>query len=117
MRRLATIVTWICVLSLAPAAASAQPSTVEPAPSTEEPSTEEPSTEEPSPGASLGTDLASQYFFRGIVQETEGAIFQPTLEVGVSMVETDAFSLGLIVAGAVAMLAGAGTELWQERRG
>jgi len=27
------------------------------------------------------------------------------------------YSLGLIVAGAVAMLAGAGTELWQERRG
>ena len=32
-----------------------------------------------------GIDFASQYFFRGIIQETEGAIAQPYLEAGIAL--------------------------------
>lgn len=43
---------------------------------------------------SIDLNFANQYFFRGIVQETEGFIFQPSLELGFDLIENDSYSLG-----------------------
>ena len=36
-----------------------------------------------------GIDFSTSYFFRGIIQETEGFIAQPFLEGGISLYESD----------------------------
>ncbi|MFK7883769.1 MAG: TorF family putative porin [Phycisphaerales bacterium] len=38
--------------------------------------------------------VTSQYFFRGIIQETDGFIFQPSIELGFDLHEADTWSLG-----------------------
>lgn len=38
---------------------------------------------------SVDLTITSQYFFRGIAQETEGFIFQPSLEISADLVESD----------------------------
>lgn len=42
-----------------------------------------------------GIDFGTDYFFRGIVQETEGFIAQPYLEAGMSLYDGDAASVSL----------------------
>ncbi len=48
---------------------------------------------------SLDLTYTSQYFFRGLVQETDGLIIQPSIEIGVDLYEADNWSL----AGSVGM--------------
>jgi hypothetical protein len=48
---------------------------------------------------SVDLTITSQYFFRGIAQETEGFIFQPSIEISADLVESDRWSL----AGSVGM--------------
>ncbi len=70
-RRIGGIVT--CALLTAPAAAAAQ---------------EEPAAPEPAgPSASLSVVVTNAYFFRGIVQETDGVVVQPSLESGFTLYE------------------------------
>lgn len=40
----------------------------------------------------IDSTFTSQYFFRGIVQETDGFIYQPSIEVGVNLHESDDWS-------------------------
>lgn len=65
--------------------------------------TETDATSPPSPAdrlhVSVDLTITSQYFFRGIVQETEGFIFQPSIEISADLVESDRWSL----AGSVGM--------------
>lgn len=53
------------------------------------------------PGSRLsvtaGVGYVNAYFFRGILQEEDGFIFQPYLDIGVSLIERDGWSLGLIL--------------------
>lgn len=53
------------------------------------------STEQPGDRLSVSLDLtfANQYFFRGIVQETEGVIAQPGIEIGFELIDNDDASL------------------------
>jgi hypothetical protein len=44
--------------------------------------------------ADLGFDITSQYFFRGLLQEDSGFIWQPWAEVGIDLVDDDSMSLG-----------------------
>jgi len=44
--------------------------------------------------ATVDLSFTSQYFFRGIIQETDGFIFQPSVEFGFDLYETDTWSLG-----------------------
>ena len=46
---------------------------------------------------SVSNDFTSQYFFRGIVQETEGFIAQPGAEVGLGLFNGDGFVSGVTV--------------------
>ena len=48
---------------------------------------------------SLSLDYTSQYFFRGLVQETDGLILQPGIEIGFDLVDNDDFTLGAYVGG------------------
>ena len=41
----------------------------------------------------LDATYTSQYFFRGIVQETDGLIFQPSIELGVDLLDRDDWSI------------------------
>lgn len=41
----------------------------------------------------IDATYSSQYFFRGIVQETDGFIFQPSIEIGFDLYEGDEWSL------------------------
>lgn len=43
----------------------------------------------------IGADYTSQYFFRGIVQEDDGLIFQPYAELGFSLIDNESWSLDL----------------------
>jgi hypothetical protein len=45
----------------------------------------------------LGVDWTSAYFFRGLLQEDDGFIVQPWLEVGVKLYESDNAALGLVI--------------------
>jgi hypothetical protein len=42
----------------------------------------------------IGTDIPSDYYFRGIAQETEGFIFQPYADLGVQLSETVSLNVG-----------------------
>jgi uncharacterized protein (TIGR02001 family) len=44
---------------------------------------------------SLGADITNEYFFRGIVQEDQGVLFQPWAEVGFALTEKLSFSVGI----------------------
>lgn len=43
--------------------------------------------------ATVDLTFTSQYFFRGIIQETEGLIFQPSIELGFDLYSNDSFSI------------------------
>lgn len=43
--------------------------------------------------ATVDLSFTSQYFFRGIVQETDGLIFQPSIELGFDLYSNDSFSI------------------------
>lgn len=61
---------------------------------------EGPPAAKPNSGAlslSIGVDWASQYYFRGIVQETEGLIVQPYFEVGWSLYQNKHTKISLAV--------------------
>jgi hypothetical protein len=49
--------------------------------------------DEPSPTASFGVDIASRYYYRGIIQNRKGVNLQPYLGVGLPLVSTDGYSL------------------------
>lgn len=44
---------------------------------------------------SMGADYTTQYYFRGIVQETDGFIIQPWFEVGVDLITRETWELDL----------------------
>lgn len=71
-----------CTLCLAPALASAQDAATTSTPTEE-------AAEPTGPSASLGIVWTNHYFFRGIVQETDGLILQPSLESGFTLYESD----------------------------
>ena len=55
---------------------------------------------EPNQGAlhfSAGIDWTNKYFFRGLVQEDDGFIVQPWLELGIDLLENDSVELGAFV--------------------
>lgn len=94
------------VLWIAPVGAAAQDSAVVAEPDTATRVTIQPTdaaepADESRPSAALGVVWTNHYFFRGIVQETRGAIFQPSLESGFPLYEGDgalssvALSLGV----------------------
>ena len=60
---------------------------------------------------SLGTDITSQYFFRGYLQEDQGFIFQPWAELGVSIVDRMDNSPG------VSLVFGSWSSLHSEKTG
>lgn len=82
----------------APVRAAVPPVRREPAPA--DPADAQP-TPPPADRLHVSADLTitSQYFFRGIVQETDGFIFQPSLEISLDLIESDRWSL----AGSVGM--------------
>lgn len=47
------------------------------------------------PTAAIGIDYTNEYWFRGVIQQTEGLILQPYGEAGFTLVEGDAVSVGL----------------------
>lgn len=60
-----------------------------------QPGTDSLPAEQPGNRLSVSLDLtvASQYFFRGIVQETDGFIAQPSIEIGIDLIENEDASL------------------------
>ncbi|MGF1634408.1 MAG: hypothetical protein ACFCVE_11210 [Phycisphaerae bacterium] len=48
-------------------------------------------------GISGGVDFTHAYYFRGIIQEDDGLIVQPYLEVGIDVAETDDVTVGAAV--------------------
>ena len=75
MERLRVGVMVWCVLGIAPAVSAQE--------------AEEAASEPSDPTASLGIVWTNHYFFRGIVQETDGLILQPSLESGFTLFESD----------------------------
>ncbi len=55
---------------------------------------------EPNTGAisfGFAADVTSKYFFRGILQENEGFIFQPAIDMYINLIDNDDLSLNLYV--------------------
>lgn len=46
---------------------------------------------------SVDLNFTDKYFFRGILQEKDGFIFQPTVEIGLDIYESESWSLGAYV--------------------
>lgn len=88
MTKRSIVVLVACVLASTSSTALAQAETVAPRPApVPEPVTEEAAPTGPS--AALGIVWTNAYYFRGIVQETDGVILQPSLESGFTLYEGD----------------------------
>jgi len=83
----ATATALVLAIVAVPGLADAQDApltTAEPAPA---PGTAEEPSAPSGPTGSIGLDVSNHYFFRGIVQETRGVVFQPYLESGFTVYE------------------------------